>query len=99
MRVSVTCTESIRDYLVNGLPTEVEIPDYVVEAVNWLFDHNSLFLGKQEFFEEVYTFLGRVFKPADLASDKRTQITALAVSLWRQHKNDWKAKKSDVVGE
>ena len=43
--------------------------------------------------------MDRVFKPADLASEKRTQISALALSLWRKHKGDWKAKKSDAIGE
>ena len=99
VKTSIACAETVRNYLVNDLPSDVDIPDDVVDAVNLLLTHNSTFLEKQEFFKQVYTITDRVYKPADLASEKRSQISSSAVSLWRLHKDNWKAKKNDCIEE
>ena len=99
VRSNIKWIEQVRDFLVNELPVDVEIPDKIVDAVNKLFDHNSQFVDEQELAQFTLTTEDSLFRPADLASDKRLFISALSKSLWNKHKGDWKNKKVEVYAK
>ena len=99
VRSNIKWIEKVRDFLVNDLPVDVEIPDDIVDAMNKLYDHNSQFVDEQELAQFTLTLEDRLSRPADLASDKRLFITALSKSLWNKHKGDWKNKKAEVYAK